>query len=741
MKNLKFLSVLLLAGAFMFTGCGGGSDSPGVNNGGDNNDTNQTVSPHPGETEAEAKARYYKDIKDIAKANQDINTSDPKIDGNLIDIAECIYNADPTLNKADITATFGAGFDEEDVNGTISCDDYTVRKVGGTFADSQRVLYYAVNNPVTDNDQLLAYDYDNSKAHVVNTNVILGNKVFLFEGEKDGEKSKFTGKKHGLFLDPNQEFETRIIQGRYGPSTYKFFSNNKLMKFDVKNPTSIESFFSSDQIPSSSSFSGLNKLGGKYKVVENIVDPNNSYIGLKAFESLADEIKGEDPEEKLQADITVRVADKKAVLGRPLAVIKDSEMKTTAVLISEAPAFKPASQTGVYVLKKYDPALSSGLSIGTGEYFFATQNDTHIYFFKEGSNKFYAYTKNGGISLTEVTGIMLAGAYDYNVHAKGSRHGSSTNLIDGGSTLSGRKPHLGSGNDAYISFHYDLQADIGEAFVFGSFGAYKSAQVFKLTGTSGVKIMENGDGVDHSANPTNEANNGHVNLIAVAGGKVYAERGWWDGNTTLGGTCTQKYPHPMAQSTACFHVKYGYLDSNAANPAPDVTKLTFGGNDLEINNLPYYVSRRIGPVAVNGVLYISTFAGGTRTSGYEYKQYQYTLSTGAEIKEVDGRTYFTKTHESNNGDFGGTVIAWTQDTQTIFNTDSGVDLASTADINGKPGFSISSLTSGVPLAGVGTLAMLKNNEGSHKFALFSVDAENGGLKYIDFAPYGGWIYE
>lgn len=744
MHNRKITGIIFVMLLMVFTGCG--SNGSNGNNGGDGSPGGPD-NPHPGETPAEVKARYLNDIK---ATNKDLNLSNPTIQANLTALAECLYSKDKTLKTDDIVATFGSGVREEDLNKTtgIDCDFVHIRKVGGTFSgDSLKILYYTINNPITDNEQLLAYEYEKDKSHVVNTNVILGNKVFLFKGVKDGDKERFLEKRYGMYLDPNQNFETRqhtvIRHGRPSTFTYKFFTDNALMKFDVKNPTNTSYIFKSDQIPAS--LSGVSKIGKEYKVLENIVDPDNSYIGLTALESLADTIKGESEEDKIQTSLTVRVGNSRVVAGEPIVIIKDADMKTAGVLISFAPPHKPSQTQGAYELKRYDASLENGVKIADGEFHYATQNDDYIYLFKEGSNKIFAYQKNGGTAVTEVTGITLAGNYDENTHAKASRHGSSTKLIDGASTVSGRKPHLGSGDDAYLAFHYDLQANIGKAFVFGSFGAYKSAQVFKITGTTGTKIMDNGDGVDNSKNPTNEPNNGHINLIAVSGNKLYAERGWWDGNATLGGTCTKKYPHPMAEDTACFHLKYGWLDTTVAN-AGDITVLEFDdGNastddSMVVNNLPYYVARRIAPLANRDTLYISLFKGGSRKTGYVHKQYQFNLADASQIKSVTGRTYFVKQHQSNDGIYNGTVIAFSQKDQTIFDAERGDILASTANINGKPGFSISAQTNGVPLAGIGDLAMLKNNVGNHAFEMFVVNID-GGLKYIDFAPYGGWIYE
>ncbi|NKQ40615.1 MAG: hypothetical protein HF962_03495 [Sulfurovum sp.] len=709
--------------------------------------------PHPGETEAEVIARY---LKDIQATNRDLNTSDPVISTALAELAKCLYRKDKTLLQADIIATFGSHVREEDLNSTNystveGCDTVTIRKVGGTFTDSQKVLYYTINNPVTGNEQLLAYDYDNKKSQVVNTDVILGHKVFLFEGEKDGGKEKFTGKKFGVYLDPNQNFKdrTHTVNSRYGSYdiNYRFYMDNALMKFDVKNPSRVSYVFRSNQIPAELKNSGVSKVGKAFKILENIVDPDNSYVGLKVLDSLADDIRGETEDNKTQAGLTVRVGDSKAVAGTPIAIIKDTDFKSDGLLVLYAPPYIPEQSNGTYTLKKYNASLTTSTTIANGKYYFATENDTHIYLFKEGSDKIYAFGKSAD-TLTEVAGVTLAGAYSRDVHAKGSSHGSSTRLIDGGTTLSGRRPHLGSGDDAYVSFHYDLHANIGSAFIFGSFGAYKSAQVFKLTGTTGIKIMDNGDAVDHSSAPTTEPISGHINLIAVSGNKLLSEIGWFDGNATLGGTCRRGYPMPFSMNgKACVHVKYGYVETNTTSSADDITVLEFDDNNASTDdsmvtkNLPYYVARRIGPVAVGDKLYISLFKGGSRRNGYVHQQYQFQLSDMSKVKTVVGRTYFTKTHQANNGIYDGTVIAFSQTQQTIFNVDDNTELADVSDINGKPGFSISALTSGAPLSGVGSLSMLKNNIGNHAFEMFVVDTENGGFEYIDFAPFGGWIYE
>lgn len=701
------------------------------------------------------KKRY---LREIISTGSDLNLSNTTAFSNLKDLANIAFDDNADLKRADIIASLRNGISQADVNDTIAFTgkNFEFKKVATnlSFADSMKVLYYNINNPKTGNEQLLAFDYTANKAYVVNTNVILKDKVFIYEGEKDGNKSRYTSKKYGLYLDPEQAKETRtginVTHGQQIPFTYNFYTDNALMKFDAAAPTTTSYIFQSSDIPQSLKDDNLTKLSAEYKVLENIVDPNDSYISLTALNSLADSIKGETDNIKKQSKITVRLGDSVAVAGEPLVIIKNSDMTTSGILVSYSEPYIPNDSNGSYSLLKYNSALDSNSTIAVGQYYYATQNDDYIYLFKKGSNKLWSYTKNAGNSLTEVTGITLAGDYDYTIHSKGSRHGSSSNVIDGSSTVSGRNPHLSDGTNAYVSFHYDLHESVGELFAFGEFGAYKSAQVFKINGTTGTKIFDNGDSTDESLDNAVNSDpiNGHINLVAVSGDKLYTEIGWYDGNSTLGGNCTKGYPSPAsANGKGCIKVKYGYLDTTVAN-ATDATSLMYDDNNnsldknLTVTGIPYYVSRRIAPLAADGKLYISTFAGGSKATGYKYKQYIFNLGDVNTTTQKDGRTYFAKTAKSESGIYSGIVMAWDLNTQTIKKRDGSDTLvANTSDINGKAGASISATTNGVPLSGIGNIGMLKNNIGNHEFELFAVDVENNTIKYIDFAPYGGWIYE
>jgi len=696
------------------------------------------------------KARY---LRQLTKTNSDLDLEDTETITNLVTLTNHFYTQNKELTNDEILASVGSKIEVADVDvdpSSFSTSKYNAVEIEDNiaFSDSLNVLYYTVANPISNNSQLLAYDYKNKKAHVVNTDVILGSKVFLYEGEVENKKIKYTKKKYGVYLDPKESKETRVAtktseDGQSSQFTYTFYSNNALKKFDISNPKETSYIFNSSNIPSALQSAGIKVLGSEYKVVENLVDIDNSYVILDGFESLADGLKEEKTEDKLQVKMTTRLADNKAVTGRAILIIANKDTyKTESLLVNHYEPYTPSSQMATYELRKYNKELTSFEKVADGEFRYATQNDDYIYLYKEGSNKLYSLKKDS-TSLSEVSGITLAGNYSYDVHAKGSSHGSSSKLIDGGTTLSGRSSSLRNDDSAYVSFHYDLTPNVGKAFVFGEFGAYKNAQIFKLNENDGVKLFDNGDGVDDSASPKeNEKISGHVNLIAVNGSKLYTELGWYDSS------CTTAYPYPGAPDKACINVKYGYLDISTMNNT-DLTVLNYDdvnddSNDasMEVNNLPYYIARRVSPVAVDDSLYVTLFKGGSSRTGYKYKLYKFALDDASSTSTIDGRTYFNKTHKGVDGVYKGNVILWDQITQGIYKDD-GTKLVDTSSINGKPGFSISAQTNGVPLSGIGKLAMLKNNTGGagHTFELFAVDIENSKLQYIDFRPYGGWIYE
>lgn len=611
------------------------------------------------------------------------------------------------------------------------------------FVDSLKVFYYTVANPKTNNSQLLAYDLSTKKASVVNTNVIFGNKVFMYKGKKEGDKIVYTAKKYGLFLDPSQENETRVKQSRYGATTYNFYANNALMKFNPLKPSQTNYIFKSSDIPKDLQDKGILKLGKDFNVLENIVDSDNSYANLKAFDSLADLIKGESEDNKKQTNLIVRLSDSKVTQGKALAIIKDNDGKTSSILANIHDVYIPKTEKANFKLVKIAKDLSTKTPITDGEFYYATENNNYIYLFKEESNNLWAYNKTTD-KIFKVNGASLAGKYKHSTHAKAAGHGSNSALIDGATTLSGTNDNLSDKENAYLSFNYDLIPNVGTAYAFGKFGAYKNSQVFKLNELNAIKIFDNGDGIDDSLNENNkEEIKGHINLVATANNKIFAELGWYENNkNNCSKTIKPPYPPNSKPVQSCINVKYGTLDTMTNNTAKDLTPLKYNQNDILVKELPYYIARRIAPVSVNDKVYISTFAGGNSKIGYEYKQYTFDFNSNTTNTENLGRTYFVETAKRENGIYDGDVIIWDKNTQTIKNS-TGNTIVSTENINGNKGKSIHAITNGVPLAGIGIVAMLANNIGgaSHSFELFLVDTNKKELHYIDLAPYGGWIYE
>lgn len=671
--------------------------------------------------------------KDSLKASE--TTTEKDIEENLNALAQKFSNEN--LDDASITASLiGVNL----VSTSFDVNKVKINKVDKSvqFVDSLKVFYYTVANLKTNNNQLLAYDLSTKKASVINTDVILGKKVFMYEGTKQEDKTVYTAKKYGFYLDPTQEKETRVVQGRYGPTVYNFYSNNALMKFNPSKPSQTNYIVKSTDIPKDLQDKGIKKLGKDFIVLENIVDTDNSYINLKGFDSLADLLKKESTATKKQTNLIVRLGDSKVVQGKAIKIVKNSEGKTDYILANTSDVYIPKTGKANYKLVKYSKDLSSPTPITDGEFYFATQNSSYVYLFKENSDKLWAFNKTTN-KIYEVSDITLAGEYKHSVHAKAAGHGSNSALIDGATTLSGTNDNLSDGENAYLSFNYDLIPNVGTAFLFGKFGAYKNSQVFKLTEAKGVKIFDNGDGKDDSLNENNkEEIKGHVNLVAVKNDKIFVELGWYDTG------CKQQYPYPGAKGAGqkCIAVKYGTLATTSTKKATDLKPLTYTDTNIEVKNLPYYIARRIAPVAVNDKVYISTFAGGTSKTGYEYKQYTFDFASNKTSIENVGRTYFVQSATRENGIYSGEVIIWDKNTQTIKNS-KGETVVSTSDINGNKGKSIHAVTNGVPLAGIGIVAMLANNIGgaSHSFELFLVDTEKKELHYSDLAPYGGWLYE
>ncbi len=374
-----------------------------------------------------------------------------------------------------------------------------------------------------------------------------------------------------------------------------------------------------------------------------------------------------------------------------------------------------------------------------------TKNSSHIYLAKEGSDVLYAFDQSAE-TLSEVTGVKYPAAFDPSRHLLGAGGHGSGGVLNDFSSLSGANTHLADGPDAYLAINYDLDRNtkVGSFQFLGPIFLQKHAQVLKLSGTSGVKMFDNGDGIDHGDASSDvaapEKAVGHANLIAVKNGKLFVEIGNYD-SLSAGGTCT-----PNSFGYNCFSVRYGYLNTLSTGKTALDTIL------VAKDKLRYMNSRRLAPVAMNDKLFVSVLnVQGGRNQPHTYTLHRFDLLAAdvAELTPSVGRSFMTKAAERENGVFEGSVIAWDSATKVLANVTGAIlDLGSPEGVIAATGdvSAISSVfgrTSGVPLAGIGNLVALRGMpDGGHNWHLLAGDADTaGGLVHVDQVPTSSWIYE
>lgn len=389
--------------------------------------------------------------------------------------------------------------------------------------------FYSVTNPKTLNKQVVSYDPNDGNAatnqKVIKDNVILGKDVFVISGAKSGDKTQYVKREYAVFSDPNVSSEKRTApDGKGGTYEYTFYKDTLLKRFDAANPSSEATIFSSALLPAEAKAQGLKVIEGSYQQALNYTDIANSYVCLKAFEYLPDALKGEDGKSISHAPITVRVSDSKARMGRPVGLVINSiNGKTDKVLFNYIAAHK----RGAY---PSDPALARRLQVcttdlatctdvanGAGNYFTLGQSSTHFYMAKQGSASLYAYDQAAGM-LAEVTGVKYPAAFVPDVHLMGSSdsHGGNGVFTDF-TTLSGINTKLAEGEHAYVAINYDLDLDTPINTVYGMDNTmWKHAMILKFTGSSGVKVYDNGDGVDDmNASGGKDTMGEHITLTAM----------------------------------------------------------------------------------------------------------------------------------------------------------------------------------------------------------------------------------
>ncbi|MBV1915514.1 MAG: carboxypeptidase-like regulatory domain-containing protein [Pseudomonadales bacterium] len=615
-----------------------------------------------------------------------------------------------------------------------------------TFSDTLKLAFYTVNNPLTGNEQLVVHDATTGTQKVIKTDIILGNRAFVFEGHTDDGKEVYDSRKFGIFLDPSQSKETRSAPNGYGGTfEYSFYFDNVFKRYNIASPADETVIYGSSLFPQTLAEQGITALADEYTLYNNISDVDNSYVELKVFESLPDVLKGESESALLHGPILVRMGDSAMVQGHMIRVIKDTEGATTGVLsfyeaihksgsYPEAEDERTRLQLCQAVLDSCTDVTAVG-GMGDGKFYYQAENDDYVYMARHGTDTLYAYKKSDQ-SLSEVTGASFPATFNHKIHTlAGAAHGSGDALRSGFSNISGSVGSLSDGENAYVRINYDGDAtdSVGSYTYLGDIHVYKHTQILKFSGTTGVTMFDNGDGIDQADESDAENVVGHANLIATVNGRLFVEIGNYEAG--VGGSCT-----PDMFGYGCSSVYYGYLNSDSVGKTELDTVLKSKAL------LRYFVARRIAPYALADKLYISTFVESSQPYEFTLDEYDITDPV-APLSTTTGRTYFTKAAQGANGVYDGTVLSWDGATGILTNLSSGESMGvvhgTGSVIPGDPAInSVSGLTSGVPVAGIGNLFALKADPGGHRFYLIAGEVDDtDGVEYVDQVPFSSWLYE
>ncbi|CCO47257.1 hypothetical protein VIBNISOn1_280026 [Vibrio nigripulchritudo SOn1] len=702
------------------------------------------------------KANIRSTILDIANITIDPASPLPEVvERNITALVEhflslAVANSRVTLQPEEILASIKFGIDPSEKRLTLSSlskETFDVTKfpfisldTDTTANNNLSLMYYTVPNSVTNNKQLIVHNTDNNTQSVVKTNVITGNRAFIFNGERQGGKTVFHSRAYGIVLDPDTHQETRTAKDYMGKDyEYQFSFDNALLSYDVNRPSQDWTIFDSSMIPAAIT-DRVNVVGKSFRVVDNLNDKFNSYVQVTAFESLADPLRGELSKDKLHAELTVRLSDGKATTGRPLTILTNDQGKTDKVLVShEAPhtaSTYPSGHDDRRYLKMCDTHLENCRPIADGDFYHTATNNTHVYFTKHGSNKFYALDKVTE-TFTEVTGATYPAVFDSEHHLISSDgHGAGV-ILNNFTALSGITTRLQQGDNAFAAINYDLDIDTPIDTIFKgtpyamALNMHKNGQVVKFTGTEAVKLFDTGDGIDQGNNSYGEAIGGHINLITAEHGRVYLEIASYDG-IPGGGSCTPD------RGFGCFNLDYGYVfDSSNGSKAMD-------GLLASKRNIKYFVARRLPPFSINGVLYVNILKqpGGWGV-GHQYTLYGFNTETQKKVSETVGRSYFTLSARYDDGRIEGQVLAWDAVTGELKNltTDTVIDTNIAEHAPGSPVQSVLGAGSGLPIAGLGTAFGLRVDPGRHQWFMVAGQADKpGSVDTIDQLPFASWLY-
>ena len=729
------LAMGMAAGAGLLTACGGGGGDSGA-----------AVSQAPVVSGSSLK------VDTSASVNHKINASDPSSKALSYSIktppklGSASVAADGTLTY---TAFNVAGNDSLVVsvsNGQASTDATMQVSVGIQAAFDYQ--FYSVTNPSTLNKQVVRYDPNDSNSStnqkVIKDNVILGGNVFVISGAKSGDKTQYVKREYAVFLDPNASSEKRTASdGMGGSYEYTFYKDNILKRFDATNPASEATIFSSAMLPADVKAQGLQVIEGSYEQALNYTDIANSYVRLKAFEYLPDVLRGEDDESISHAPVTVRVSDSKARMGRPVGlVIHSTNGKTDKVLFNYIAAHKhgayptdPALAQRLQVCST-DLATCSDVAGGAGNYFTLGQSSTHFYLAKQGSTSLYAFDKAAG-TLAQVSGVQYPAKFDHHVHllASSDSHGGN-GITNDFTTLSGIRTSLSEGENAYVAINYDMDLDTPINQVYGMDNTmWKHAMILKFTGAGGIKVYDNGDGVDDmNASTGKDTISEHITLTAVKNGKLFFEAGGYpiEGQ---GGSCKPVAPN----NTGCSTLKQGWLDT-VSGSFPK-TKMDNTVSDL---TYAYFTANRVPALGVSDNLYLSE-ATGASAAARVYNIYKMPLDASLPkpaAPTTNGRMFFERTAFRGSGVYEGSVILWNRATSEVFDATNNVLIGTDSSIETEANSITGATAKSTGLAGVGGMFGLKMSaaHGAVPYLVSGSAGKAGSLLKVNQIA-GDWIID
>lgn len=653
-----------------------------------------------------------------------------------------VSNAAQTDDKVVVAVSDG----EDAADMTLSISRYI--DTGATDASDFKSQFYKVTNPDTTNSQVVHYNVDSGQQTVIKSDVVLGSHVFVVSGVADNGQLRYTNREYGIFQDPGASRETRTANdGKGGTYEYQFYTDHILKAFDANNTANERVIFSGDSLSNDLKNAGINVIDASTKMLLNEQDISNSYVRLKAYDKLADSLKKEVPEEMLHLPITVRLSDGAHTEGHPLALIKENDGRTRSVLLSYLAPHKRGEYPQDNALRKRlqvcDAALArcDDVNNADGNYFLLAENGGYVYLTKDKSKTIYAFNKADS-SLSEVSGVEYPAAFDHHHHGISlySGGGHSTGLFRDFFNLLNGKTTVSEGSHAYAVVNYDL--DTQEEVAPGPYDKYgmkvyvhKHAMVLKFSGTTGVKVYDNGDGIDQgdrSNEDDSTPRSFHLSVAAVKNGQLLLEAA-----NFLGGD-------PCSTDKKCMNYVQAWLDTNNVN-----TPKTAFDNVVTNQELPYLTAFRVPPLVVGDHAYLNE-AVGLSTSSRVYTIYKMPLTDlglgkdGAGVSSVLGRMYFERTSVGRDGTYRGNVLLWERTTGNVSNATSDVVIGNDSDIreSSENIYSVYARSSTDNRAGMGGTFGLKMSaaHGSTPYLVSGEAAVGGSLKQVNHIS-GSWIID